>query len=136
MATQELQEQPRRNTPESRRGSGSASPGISYDLSASAASAVRRTTGLLRRHKLLIGTVIVLGTGLAALIAFRMTPLYTAETLIMVEHRKNTVLNFEGVVSDMTPDISALQSEVAILKSPAFAEKVVAKLKQVVCVKG
>ncbi len=129
MATQELQEQPRRNTPESRRGSGSASPGISYDLSASAASAVRRTTGLLRRHKLLIGTVIVLGTGLAALIAFRMTPLYTAETLIMVEHRKNTVLNFEGVVSDMTPDISALQSEVAILKSPAFAEKVVAKLK-------
>ena len=129
MATQELQEQPRRNTPESRRGSGSASPGISYDLSASAASAVRRTTGLLRRHKLLIGTVIVLGTGLAAVVAFRMTPLYTAETLIMVEHRKNTVLNFEGVVSDMTPDISALQSEVAILKSPAFAEKVVAKLK-------
>ncbi|WP_247872237.1 polysaccharide biosynthesis tyrosine autokinase [Azospirillum sp. TSO35-2] len=89
---------------------------------------MRRTTGLLRRHKLLIGTVIVLGTGLATLAAFRMTPLYTAETLIMVEHRKNTVLNFEGVVSDMTPDISALQSEVAILKSPAFAEKVVAKL--------
>ncbi|MBP2297438.1 GumC family protein [Azospirillum picis] len=124
MATQELQEQSRHSSPDSRRVPGS----VSYDLSASAASAVRRTTGLLRRHKLLIGTVIVIGTGLAAFVAFRMTPLYTAETLIMVEHRKNTVLNFEGVVSDMTPDISALQSEVAILKSPAFAEKVVRKL--------
>ncbi|CAO3423731.1 GumC family protein [Azospirillum doebereinerae] len=122
MATQEIQEQPPH-----KGGRRSVGP-VSYDLSASAASAVRRTTGLFRRHKLLIGTVVVLGTGLAGLVAMRMTPLYTAETLIMVEHRKNTVLNFQEVMSEMTPDISALQSEVAILKSPAFAEKVVARL--------
>ncbi|MBP2230269.1 capsular exopolysaccharide synthesis family protein [Azospirillum agricola] len=123
MATQDIQEQPP-HQPVGRRNAGS----VSLDLSASAATAVRRTTGLLRRHKLLIGTAIVLGTGLAALVALRMTPLYTAETLIMVEHRKNTVLNFQDVMSDMNPDISALQSEVAILKSPAFAEKVVKRL--------
>jgi len=127
LATQDIQEQPPHQ--QGRRSVGPASVGpVSYDLSASAASAVRRTTGLFRRHKLLIGTVVVLGTGLAALVALRMTPLYTAETLIMVEHRKNTVLNFQEVTADMTPDISVLQSEVAILKSPAFAEKVVAKL--------
>lgn len=118
MATQDVQEHPSRR-----------SPGlVSYDLSASAANAVRRTRGMLLRHRLLIGTIVVLGTGLAALVALRMTPLYTAETLIMVEHRKNNVMQFQDVVSDLNPDLGVLQSEVAILKSPAFAEKVVARL--------
>lgn len=123
MATQDIQEQPSHKRP-ARHAVGP----VSYDLSASAASAVRRTTGLFRRHKLLIGATILLGTGLATLVVLSMTPLYTAETLVMVEHRKNTVLNFQEVMSDMTPDVSVLQSEVAILKSPAFAEKVVARL--------
>ncbi|AWK86319.1 GumC family protein [Azospirillum thermophilum] len=118
MATQDVQEQP------TRRNIGP----VSYDLSVTAANAVRRTTGMLLRHKLLIGTVIVLGTGIATVAAMRMTPLYTAETLIMVEHRKNTVMAFQEVVSELNPDIGVLQSEVAILKSPAFAEKVVDKL--------
>ncbi len=84
--------------------------------------------GMLLRHKLLIGTVIVLGTGLAALVALRMTPLYTAETLIMVESRRNQVMKYQEVVSGLSTELGALQSEVAILKSPAFAEKVVTKL--------
>ncbi len=118
MATQEVHDQP------ARRQTGP----ISFDLSAAAATAVRRTTGMLLRHKLLIGTVVVLGTGLAALVALRMTPLYTAETLIMVEHRKNKVVAYQEVVTGLSTELGALQSEVAILKSPAFAEKVVAKL--------
>ncbi len=118
MATQDVHDQPARRQ---------AGP-VSFDLSAAAASAVRRTTGMLLRHKLLIGTVIVLGTGAAALVALRMTPLYTAETLIMVEHRRNKVLAYEEVVSNLSTELGSLQSEVAILKSPTFAEKVVDKL--------
>ena len=118
MATQDVHDQP------ARRQTGP----ISFDLSTAAASAVRRTTGMLLRHKLLIGTAIILGTGLAALVALRMTPLYTAETLIMVEHRRNQVVKYQEVVSGLSTELGALQSEVAILKSPAFAEKVVDKL--------
>jgi len=118
LATQDVHDQP------ARRQTGP----ISFDLSTAAASAVRRTTGMLLRHKLLIGTAIILGTGLAALVALRMTPLYTAETLIMVEHRRNQVVKYQEVVSGLSTELGALQSEVAILKSPAFAEKVVDKL--------
>ncbi|MCW2235860.1 GNVR domain-containing protein [Azospirillum canadense] len=118
MATQEVHDQP------ARRQTGP----ISFDLSTAAASAVRRTTGMLLRHKLLIGTAIILGTGLAALVALRMTPLYTAETLIMVEQRRNQVMKYQEVVSGLSTELGSLQSEVAILKSPAFAEKVVDKL--------
>ncbi|MBK3801633.1 AAA family ATPase [Azospirillum brasilense] len=122
MATQDIQDQPQR------RQSAPVPGPVSFDLSTAAASAVRRTTGMLLRHKLLIGTVIVLGTGIAGLVALRMTPLYTAQTLIMVEHRKNQVMNYQEVVSGLSTELGALQSEVAILKSPAFAEKVVDKL--------
>ncbi len=83
---------------------------------------------MLWRHKLLISVTTVLGTGLAILIALQMTPLYTAETLIMLEHRKTAVTSFEEVLSDLGSDMSVMQSEVAVLKSPTFAEKVVDKL--------
>lgn len=120
MATQEVHDQPIRR---------SASGPVSFDLSAAAGSAVRRTTGVLARHKLLIGTVILLGTGLAAFVVMQITPLFTAETLIMVDDRKNQVVNFQDVVASVPTDLSALQNQVAILQSPSFAGKVVDKLR-------
>ncbi len=118
MATQEIQEYPARR------------PGghVSFSISDAAVNAVRRTAGMLWRHKLLIGATMLLGTGAAMGVATQMTPLYTAETLVMLEHRKTSVVNFEEVLSGLGADMSVMQSEVAVLKSPTFAEKVVDKL--------
>lgn len=118
MATQEIQEYPARR------------PGgqVSFTLSAAAVNAVRRTAGMLWRHKLLIGATMLLGTGAAVGFALRATPLYTAETLVMLEHRKTSVVKFEEVLGGLGADMSVMQSEVAVLKSPTFAEKVVDKL--------
>ena len=118
MATQEIQEQPARRT---------IGP-IPLDVSVATANAARRTAGMLLRHKLLIGTVILVGTGIAAVAAMRMTPLYTAEALIMLDNRKSTIVDFQQVMSGLTTELGSMQSEVAVLKSPAFAEKVVDKL--------
>ena len=118
MATQEIQEYPARR------------PGghVSFNISDAAVNAVRRTAGMLWRHKLLIGATMLLGTGAAVGIALQLTPLYTAETLVMLEHRKTSVTNFEEVLSGLGADMSVMQSEVAVLKSPTFAEKVVDRL--------
>jgi len=101
---------------------------VTFNISTAAVNAVRRTVGMLWRHKVLIGSTIVLGTGTAIVVALQMTPLYTAETLVMLEHRKTAVTKFEEVLSDLGADMSVMQSEVAVLKSPTFAEKVVDKL--------
>ncbi|WP_448189271.1 GumC family protein [Azospirillum sp. sgz301742] len=118
MATQEIQEYPARR------------PGgqVSFNISSAAVNAVRRTAGMLWRHKLMIGVTTLLGTGAAVGIALQMTPLYTAETLVMLEHRKTSVVKFEEVLGGLGADMSVMQSEVAVLKSPTFAEKVVDKL--------
>lgn len=118
MATQEIQEIP------PRRSTGS----VRFNISTAAVNAVRRTAGMLWRHKVLISATVLLGTGTAILVALNMTPLYTAETLIMLEHRKTAVTKFEDVLSGLGSDMSVMQSEVAVLKSPTFAEKVVDKL--------
>ena len=119
MATQEIQEFP------GRRPTGN---NVTFNFSAAAVNAARRTAGVLWRHKLLIGTTATLGTVAAIVAAMLMTPLYTAETLIMLEHRKTAVTNFEEVLSGFGSDMGVMQSEVAVLKSPTFAEKVVDKL--------
>ncbi|WP_247886864.1 polysaccharide biosynthesis tyrosine autokinase [Azospirillum sp. SYSU D00513] len=83
---------------------------------------------MLLRHKLLIGTAILLGTGIATVAAMRMTPIYTAEALVMLDNRQNTIVDFQQVMSGLSTELGSMQSEVAVLKSPAFAEKVVDKL--------
>lgn len=118
MATQEIQEQP------ARRKNGS----VPFDVSAATTTAARRTVGMLLRHKLLIGTAILLGTGIATVAAMRMTPIYTAEALVMLDNRQNTIVDFQQVMSGLSTELGSMQSEVAVLKSPAFAEKVVDKL--------
>jgi len=97
-------------------------------LPEAAASAVRRTVGILWRRRWLIGLFALIGTALAVFAAMRMTPLYTGEALVMLENRRTEVIDFEAVLSGITPDLAAMQGEVAILQSSAFAEKVVDKL--------
>lgn len=91
--------------------------GRSFDL--------RSAIGLLRRQiKLIIATILVVN-GIAALIIFQLTPIFTATALVMVDPRQKDILDPDGQVSLLPNDSGRVESEVGILRSPAVMVGVV-----------
>ncbi|MGQ0741096.1 MAG: GumC family protein [Alphaproteobacteria bacterium] len=82
---------------------------------------------LLRaRRKLIAGTVIGILLVVAA-ITFQLTPLYTGTALVMLNQRKETVVDVDAVLSGLPSDQATIQSQVQILKSRNLAERVIKK---------
>lgn len=89
---------------------------------------LRSIVGLIRRQiKLIIATILVVN-GIAALIIFQLTPIYTATALVMVDPRQKDILDPEGQVSLLPNDSGRVESEVGILRSPAVMVGVVRDL--------
>ncbi len=89
---------------------------------------LRSIIGLIRRQiKLIIATILVVN-GIAALIIFQLTPIYTATALVMVDPRQKDILDPEGQVSLLPNDSGRVESEVGILRSPAVMVGVVRDL--------
>ena len=70
----------------------------------------------------------VVSTAIAAIVVLQLTPRYTAEATMMLEARKNQVMDMQSLLSEMQGDVNVIRSEVEILKSRALAGKVVDKL--------
>lgn len=83
---------------------------------------------LWRRRRVIVGTVVVL-TVLSILIAFQLTPKYTASALVMVETRENQVVDIQSVLSGLPPGTETLNSEIQIIRSRKLAGVVVDRLK-------
>ena len=81
-----------------------------------------------RRKHVLFG-VTVLGTVIAALIAFQMTPQYTANSTVMVDPRESKVVNVESVISGLPADQETIASEIEVLMSRGLAARVIRKLR-------
>jgi capsular exopolysaccharide synthesis family protein len=82
---------------------------------------------LWRRKGVIFGTTAV-GALFAFLITLQIAPIYNAIANVMIDPRRTNVVNLDAVVSGLNTDSSAVLSEIEILKSRAFAEKVVRKL--------
>ncbi|MDP2620652.1 MAG: polysaccharide biosynthesis tyrosine autokinase [Hyphomicrobiales bacterium] len=80
-----------------------------------------------RRWQVIAGTVGV-GVGAALFYLVTATPLYTASTTILIEPRKQNILDAEAVVSGFSTDTAAIESEVELIKSSSMAKRVIAKL--------
>src|SRR5688572_24000537 len=63
-------------------------PGPKGEGGASSVVSVRQIFGTLRRHKLLIGGLALMGTVIAWLIANQMTPMYRSEAQVAVEPKE------------------------------------------------
>ncbi|MCX5514708.1 GumC family protein [Kaistia algarum] len=86
---------------------------------------LRSLVGLLRRQiKLIVATILVVN-GIAALVIFQLTPIYTASALVMVDPRQKDILDPDGQVSLLPNDSGRVESEVGILRSPAVMVGVV-----------
>ena len=84
--------------------------------------------GVIRRRINVIAGATILGTVLATIFIFQLTPRYTAEATVMLETRKNQMVDFTSLMAGLTGDQSVVRSEMEILKSRALADKVAEKL--------
>jgi capsular exopolysaccharide synthesis family protein len=84
--------------------------------------------GIIRRRANVILGATILGTVLATIFIFQLTPRYTAEATVMLETRKNQMVDFTSLMAGLTGDQSVVRSEMEILKSRALADKVAEKL--------
>jgi len=83
---------------------------------------------MLSRRRWPILSVAVGVTVAATLIAFQLTPRYTAEAVLMLDLRKNQVVDMQAVMSGLPPETAAVRSEVDVLSSRSIAEKVADRL--------
>lgn len=77
------------------------------------------------QRRWLLASVIAAFMLLAAVIAFLLTPMYSATTSLLIGSRDRTLGELEAAVSNLTTDSEAMASEVAVLKSTHLAGKVV-----------
>jgi polysaccharide biosynthesis transport protein len=90
---------------------------------------VRVFMRMLNRRKWHIATVVALVCALTGLILAQLPPEYRATALVMLDTRKTKVTNTLDVISGLTLDIPAMQTEIEVLRSVNLLGRVVDKLK-------
>ncbi|PCJ57411.1 MAG: hypothetical protein COA65_09510 [Rhodospirillaceae bacterium] len=82
----------------------------------------------LWRRKLEILSTIVLVTLLATLVAFQITPRYSATVKVMIDSQRSRVVDVEGFMSGLGMDSETVQNEIQVIASRSMAHKVIDKL--------
>ncbi len=80
-----------------------------------------------RRRGLFIGIVALL-TMAAIAVLTAITPLYTAQTDLIIENREQKIAELKAVLGDVMPDKEGLLSEIEVIRSRAIAETVIDRL--------
>ena len=78
-----------------------------------------------------LGVILGITVGLTALVmigVFQETPLYTGETLIILDQQKTKIIDASAVMSGLGGDSATVDSQVEILKSRSLARRVVEDL--------
>jgi len=78
---------------------------------------LRRIAATLRRRKIMIGAIAVIGTVVMTLYVGRITPLYKAETQIVIEPERKKIVNIDQVAQNLSSDWLTPQTEAAIIRS-------------------
>jgi polysaccharide biosynthesis transport protein len=100
-----------------------AAPGVDdYSMS------LKEFLGILRRRRVTILLTIFAVTGLAALLAFQLTPRYTATADVMIKPREVRIIDLESVSGELPPDRSMVETELDVLRSKFLAERVIEEL--------
>jgi polysaccharide biosynthesis transport protein len=84
--------------------------------------------GILRRRRIVILATVCLITGLAALLAFQLTPRYTATADLLIKPPEFKVIDLQGAVSEPPPDPFAVETELDVMRSNFHAQRVIEAL--------
>ena len=86
----------------------------------------RALTKIVRRHRLLIlGTVLAI-SGMAALLAFTMTPRYTGIASVTIDPQATRVVNTEAILEERPQDRWTIETHLTLIKSRSFARRLIA----------
>jgi len=105
-------------------------PGAGYSEVGATTNAIdlRFVLGVLRRRKAIILITVTLITSAVALIAFRLTPLYTATVEVMIKPSESQVIDLGQAAKERPPDSATLETQMMVLQSTVRTEEAVAEL--------
>ncbi|MFC4348519.1 GumC family protein [Kordiimonas lipolytica] len=83
---------------------------------------------LWRRKWVILNTAVFLVV-LATIVVFQLTPRYTANAMLAIESRQNSVVDLEAVMSGLGTDQAAIKTEIDVLKSRRLVGKLVDSLR-------
>jgi uncharacterized protein involved in exopolysaccharide biosynthesis len=83
---------------------------------------------LLRCRARLIATVAIVFLTVTTVVTFALTPRYTAEAIITLDERKNSVTDADAVLSSLTGDAATVQNQIQILQSRSLLARVIDKV--------
>src|SRR5258706_9183703 len=82
----------------------------------------------IHRNRKLALTVAAVAALSVLVVTFFITPLYKSVASVMLDTRREQVVDMQAVLSNLPSDTFVVDSEVQVLQSPALARKVIAKL--------
>jgi succinoglycan biosynthesis transport protein ExoP len=82
----------------------------------------------LWRRKTMILSVVVLGTGLAALAGVSMTKKYTAKAMVVVQGDTANVVNMQQVATGLDANPTTVETQIRVLQSAPVVDKVMSRL--------
>ena len=92
----------------------------------------RALVGTLKRRKLLIISCVGLITVMVTIIAFLLPQRYAAESMVILDTRRPEIVQQTAVLSNLVSgsiaDPAIVRTEVALIRSPAYARKVIERL--------
>jgi polysaccharide biosynthesis transport protein len=86
---------------------------------------LRRFFRTLWRGKWILLVTMTAGVGATIYWLLQVTPLFTADVLIVIEPRPSSIVRVEEVVQDVSSDTAKVNTEVAILESRGLAARVI-----------
>jgi succinoglycan biosynthesis transport protein ExoP len=84
---------------------------------------------MARRRAPLVVILGLIGLLLGIAYAMKLTPMYTAQSTILIDMRQKGPLDSEAVVASVERDVGSIQSEMELIKSYSVARRVTEKLK-------
>jgi capsular exopolysaccharide synthesis family protein len=88
----------------------------------------RRLLGALLRRKYMIASIMAVGGGIGLLYANQLTPLYSAQTTLLIEGAQQRVVPIESVAQGIKPDFYTNETQAAVLRSRDLIGAVVDRL--------
>ena len=91
----------------------------------------RQLYGIMRRHFLMIGGCVALGTVGTTIWVNQITPIYQAQVEILVDPKHQTVTPFKSVEEAVNSDWTLMETQAAILRSRDLAVQAVKRLNMI-----
>ena len=82
----------------------------------------------LWRRKLMILSVVVLGTGLAALAGVSITKKYTAKAMVVVEGKSSNVVDIQSVAAGLDANPTTVETQLRVMQSAPVVDRVMSNL--------